>query len=47
VVSEAVRQVAAMVLATAQLKFGEAVNIRVVEQGFSPGLDNNEIDDLI
>ena len=36
-----------MALATAQLQFGEAVNIRVVEQGFLPGSDNNEIDDLI
>ena len=37
----------AAVLAAAQIQIGIAVNIRVVEQGFSPGSDDNEIDDLI
>ena len=46
-VSEAVRQVAATAPAAAQLQFGKAVNVQVVEQGFLPGSDNNEIDDLI
>ena len=27
--------------------FGEVVNVQVVEQGFSSGSDDNEIDDLI
>jgi hypothetical protein len=47
VVSEAVRQAATAALAAAQLQFGVAVNVWVVEQGFQPGLDNNEINDLI
>jgi len=34
-VSEVIHQAAAMALAAAQLHFGEAVNVRVVEQGFS------------
>jgi len=46
-VFEAARQAATMVLAAAQLQFGEAVNVRVVEQDFSPGSEDNEIDDLI
>jgi hypothetical protein len=46
-VSEAIRQAAATALAAAHLQFGEAVNVRVVEQGFPPGSDNNEINDLI
>ena len=45
--SKAIRQAAAMALAAAQLQFGEAVNVRVVEQGFPPGLDDKEIADLI
>ena len=44
---EAIRQAAAMAVATAQLQFGEAVIVRVVEQGFPPRSDDNEIDDLI
>ena len=44
---EAIRQAAATALAVAQLQFGEAVNVRVVEQGFPPGSDDNEIYDLI
>jgi hypothetical protein len=47
VVSEVVRQAATAALATAQLQFGVVVNVRVVEQGFQPGLDDNEINDLI
>ena len=47
VLSEAVHQAATMALAAAQLQFGEAVNVRVVEQGFPPGSDDNENDDLI
>jgi hypothetical protein len=35
------------VLAAAQLQFGKAVNVWVVEKGFAPGSDHNEIDDLI
>ena len=46
-VSEAICQVAAMALGAAQLQFSEAVNVRVVEKGFLPGSDDNEIDDLI
>ena len=47
VVTEAIHQGAAKALATAQLQIGVAVNVRVVEQGFSARSDNNEIDDLI
>jgi len=47
VVSEAVRQGIAMALVAVQLQFGKAVNVRVVEQGFQSGSDDNEIDDLI
>ena len=47
VVSQAVHQATVMELAVAQLQFGEAVNVRVVEQGFPLGSDDNEIDDLI
>ena len=36
-----------MALAAAQLQLGKAVNVRVVEQGFPPGSNDNEIDDLI
>ena len=36
-----------MVLAAAQLQIGAVVNIRVVEQGFSSGSKDNDIDDLI
>ena len=46
-VFKAVHQVAAMSLAAAELQFGETVNVRVVEQGFPPRSDDNEIDDLI
>ena len=45
--SEAVHQAAAMALAATQLQFGKALNVRVVKQGFLPGLDDNEINDLI
>jgi hypothetical protein len=47
VVFEAIRQAAAMALAAAQLQLGEAVNVQVVEQGFLPRSDDNEIDHLI
>jgi hypothetical protein len=47
VVSKAVHQAATTVLAAAQLQFGKAVNVWVVEKGFAPGSDHNEIDDLI
>ena len=46
-VTEAVRQGGAIALAAAQLQLGEVVNVRVVEQGFPPRSDDNEIDDLI
>jgi len=36
-----------MALVAVQLQFGKAVNVRVVEQGFQSGSDDNEIDDLI
>ena len=38
VVSKAICQGAAMVLATAPLQFGDVVNVQVVEQGFSIGI---------
>jgi hypothetical protein len=47
VVFEVVRQGAATTLATAQLQFGKAMNVQVAEEGFPPGSDDNEIDDLI
>jgi deferrochelatase/peroxidase EfeB len=47
VVFKVVHQAAATALAAAQLQFGEAMNVRVVEQGFLLGSDDNEIDDLI
>ena len=46
-VSKAIHQAAAIALAAAQLQFGEAVNVWVVEQGFPPGSKDNEIDDPI
>jgi hypothetical protein len=47
VVSKTIHQGAATTLATAQLQFGKAMNIQVAAEGFLPGSDNNEIDDLI
>ena len=47
VVSKAIHQAAAMALATAQLQFGEAVNVRVVEQGFSLRSMDDDITNLI
>ena len=47
VVSKVTRKGVATALAVAQLQFGGAVNVRVVEQNFLPGSDDNEIDDLI
>ena len=45
--SEAVRQAAATALAAAQLHFGKAVNVWVVEQSFPPRSNDNKINDLI
>ena len=42
-----IQEVLPQALAAAQLQFGEAMNVQVVEQGFPPGSDDNEIDDLI
>ena len=36
-----------MVLAAAQLQIGAAVNVRVAEQEFSPGLKDDDITDLV
>jgi CTP:molybdopterin cytidylyltransferase MocA len=47
VVTEAIRQGAATVLAAAQLQIGAAVNVWLVEQGFPPGSTDNNITDLI
>ena len=45
--SESIREAATTALVATQLQFGEAVNVQVVEQGFPPGSDDNEINDLI
>ena len=47
VVTEAVRQGAAMALAAAQLQIKTVVNLGVTEQGFPPRSTDNEIADLI
>ena len=46
-VTKAIRQGAATVLAATQLQIGIAVNVRVAEQGFPPGLMDDGIIDLI
>ena len=46
-VTEVIRQGDAMVLAAAQLQIGIAVNLGVVEQGFSPCSTDDDIADLI
>jgi ribosomal protein S3 len=47
VVSKVIHQAATTALAAAQLQFGKAVNVWVVEKGFVLGSNHNEIDDLI
>jgi hypothetical protein len=47
VVSKVIHQAATTALAAAQLQFGKAVNVWVVEKGFALGSNHNEIDDLI
>ena len=45
--SEAIHQGAAMVLVATQLEFGAVVNVRVVQQAFSPAQEDEDyIDDL-
>ena len=46
-VTEAIRQGAAMALVVAQLQIGTAVNVRVAEQGFPPESKDDDIVDLV
>ena len=46
-VTEGVCQGATTALAAAQLQIGAAVNVRVAEQEFSPGLKDDDITDLV
>jgi hypothetical protein len=47
VVTEAIHQGAATVLAAAQLQIGTAMNLGIVKQGFSPCSTDDDIADLI